>query len=145
MWFAAMEKELQVMDEQSVWHLEELPENVIPVGCWWVYMIKRDEFGQTARYKAWLVAQGFKRVKRESYDDTFSPVVNFGAIQFFLRLSFVLQVVTHPVWHNQHLSVCPNTMRKSVYMSQPQRFAVPGLATSLLQTRSCTVWSSSKW
>lgn len=76
------------MDEQSVSYLEELPENVIPVGCWWAYMIKRDEFGQTARYKAWLVAQGFKQVKGESYEKL---------SVLFLCLSFVLQVVTHPV------------------------------------------------
>lgn len=39
--------------------------------------MKRDEVGRTARYKARLVAQGFKQVKGVSYDDTFSPVVNF--------------------------------------------------------------------
>lgn len=125
MWFDAMNKELQVMSERGVWHLAKLPASVTPVGCRWVYTIKRDEFGRIARYKARLVAQGFKQVKGESYDETFSPVVNFGVIRLFFSL-----LVSYCGWLHIQCDVTSAylyaPLREDVYMSQPPGFEVPG-------------------
>lgn len=127
MWFAAMKKEILIMGDRKVWHLAPLPANVTPVGCRWVYTLKRDEFGRIARYKARLVAQGFKQVKGESYDETFSPVVNFGVIRFFFSL-----LVSCCGWRHTQCDVTSAylyaPLREDVYMSQPPGFIIPGRA-----------------
>ena len=40
------------------------------VGCKWVFKTKLDENGQTERYKAWLVAQGFSQIPGVDFDET---------------------------------------------------------------------------
>lgn len=118
-----MENELKVMSERGVWHLTKLPANVTPVGSRWVYTIKRDEAGRIARYKARLVAQGFKQVKGESYDETFSPVVNFSVIRFFFAL-----LVSCCKWHHTQCDVASAylyaPLKEDVYMTQPPGFEV---------------------
>lgn len=84
----AMEKcngeEIAIMYNRQVWRLTKLPEG--PLGCRWLYTVKRDETGKIARYKARLVTQGYKQIKREMYNETFSPIINFSIRFFFTTL-----------------------------------------------------------
>lgn len=120
-----MEEELAVMHERGVWHLEKLPHNVKPVGCRWVYNVKRDENGKIVRFKGRLVAQGFNQIKGESYDETFSPVVNFSVIRFFFSL-----LVSFNKWFHVQCDVkgayLYAPLKEVIYMSQPPGFAVKG-------------------
>ena len=54
--------------------MEDLPEGRNPVGCKWVYNIKRDRHGNVIRYKVRLVAQGFSQKPGTDYsnDGTFA-------------------------------------------------------------------------
>jgi len=58
-WQEAMEREMESLNENSVWELVELPEDRKAVGSKWVYKIRTDADGSVERYKARLVAQGF--------------------------------------------------------------------------------------
>lgn len=120
-----MQEELKTMREREVWHLTKLPENTRVIGCRWVYTLKRDEKGNIARYKARLVAQGFKQVKGENYDETFSPVVNFGVIRFFFSL-----LVTFKGWSHCQCDVkgayLYAPLKENVFMSQPPGFVTKG-------------------
>ena len=84
-----MEEEMEIMFKRGVWRLTTLPEKVKPLGCRWVFTLKRNEKGEIVRYKARLVAQGYKQIKGESYNEVFSPMVNFGVIRFFFSILVV--------------------------------------------------------
>lgn len=116
-----MEEEIAVMREREVWQLSDLPKEAIPVGCRWVYTIKRNEEGKIVRFKARLVAQGFKQIRGESYDETFSPVINFSLI----RLFFSLLVVNMKWVHIQCDVKCAYLyapLKQKIYMCQPPGF-----------------------
>lgn len=85
-WKKAMDDEISTMHSRKVWNLVDRSQDVNPVGCRWVYTVKRDEHGKIIRFKARLVAQGYTQIRGESYDETFSPVINFGLIRFFFSL-----------------------------------------------------------
>ena len=72
-----MEDEMKVMKERNVWDLVKLFEGAKPLGYRWVYAIKRNQKGEIARFKARLVAQGYKQVKGITFDETFSRVIHF--------------------------------------------------------------------
>lgn len=124
-WQKSMKEEIDTMNERNVWHLTELPQGASPVGCRWVYTIKKDDTGRIARFKSRLVAQGFKQIKGESYDETFSPVVNFSVIRFFFSL-----LVSLKGWlHTQCDVKCAYLyapLTEHVFMSQPPGFVEPG-------------------
>jgi hypothetical protein len=59
-WKATIEAELHSLCKREVFGLAvPTPPKVIPVGCKWVFLRKRNEHGQVVRYKVRLVAQGF--------------------------------------------------------------------------------------
>ena len=58
-WQEAMEAEINSMNTNDVWNLEEIPNGAKTVGCKWVYKIKCDSKGNIERYKARLVAKCF--------------------------------------------------------------------------------------
>lgn len=120
-----MLEELKIIRERKVWTLTYPPNNVKPIGCRWVYTVKRDENGRIVTYKARLVAQGFKQVKGETYDETFSPVVNFSLVRFFFSL-----LVSSEGWKHVQCDVkCAYLyapLKETIYMSQPPGYNEKG-------------------
>ena len=55
-WQEAMEVEMNSMNTNDVWDLEEIPNGARTVGCKWVYKKKCDSKENVERYKARLVA-----------------------------------------------------------------------------------------
>lgn len=113
-----MEDELNTMKQRGVWELVEKPENAKVLGCKWVYTTKRDESGKIERFKARLVAQGFRQRKGESFEEVFSPVINFGLIRFFFA---VLVCLNHWI-HLQCDVKCAYLyapLKETIYMHQP--------------------------
>jgi hypothetical protein len=62
-WIEAMEEELKSMSSNKVWDLVEIPDGVKPIGCKWVYKVKRDSKGNVDKFKARLVAKGYTQVE----------------------------------------------------------------------------------
>ena len=54
-----MEVEINSMNINDVWDLEEIPNGAQTVGCERVYKTKYDSKGNVKRYKTWLVAKDF--------------------------------------------------------------------------------------
>ena len=73
-WQQAMKVELQSMDDHGVFTKTTLPPEHKATGSKWVYKRKMQINGEY-RYKARLVAQGYKQRKNVHYDEFFSPAV----------------------------------------------------------------------
>ena len=51
-WQEAMEVEMNLMNTNDVWNLDEISNGAKTVGCKWVYKTKCDSNGNVERYKA---------------------------------------------------------------------------------------------
>jgi hypothetical protein len=62
-WLAAMKIELEALVKNNTWKVVELPLNIKPIGCKWVYKVKHKADGTVERYKARLVAKGYNQIE----------------------------------------------------------------------------------
>lgn len=119
-WYKAMQQEINTMHSRKVWVLVRKTDNMKPVGSRWVYNLKRDHENKII-YKARLVAQGFLQRRGETYDEVFSPVVNFSVIRLFFTV-----FVNHLKWDHCQLDVKAAylyaDLDTNIFMKQPQGF-----------------------
>jgi histone deacetylase 1/2 len=115
-WKSAMDLEVEALHKNKTWHLVPPQKGRNVIDCKWVYKMKRKSNGNIERYKAWLVAKGFKQIYGIDYEDTFSPVVKAATIRLALSL------VVSRNWSLRQLDVQNAFLHgylDEVYMKQP--------------------------
>ena len=86
LWKQAMAEEMDGLISQSVFANDPIPADIIPVGTRWVYDLKTNADGSIQRYKARLVAQGFKQIFGYNYFETSAPVAHLNTVKLFLSI-----------------------------------------------------------
>ena len=70
-WQETMEVEMNSMNTNDVWDLEEIPNWAKTIGSERVYKTKYDSKGNVKRYKTRLVAKGFTQREGIDYNESF--------------------------------------------------------------------------
>jgi hypothetical protein len=86
-WKNAMNSEYDALMKNKIWHLVPPQKGRNVIDCKWVYKVKHKAGGSLDRYKARLLAKGFKQRYDIDYDDTFSPVIKSATIRTFLSIA----------------------------------------------------------
>jgi hypothetical protein len=82
-----MDHEFLALQRNKSWHLVPPQKGRNIIQCKWVYKIKRKQDGSLDKYKACLVAKGFRQRYGIEYEDTFSPVVKAATIRIILYIA----------------------------------------------------------
>ena len=118
-WDTACRYELAMLEGMGTWSLVDLPPGRSAIPNKWVFKLKND-----GRYRARLVAKGFKQVHGIDYDEVFSPVARFES----LRVLFAL-AASHD-WHIHSMDVksafLNGDIEEELYMQQPEGFEIAG-------------------
>jgi hypothetical protein len=113
-WKVAMDDEYSALMRNKTWQLAPSQPGWNLIDCKWVYKIKYKVDGSIDRYKAHIVAKGFKQHLSIDYDDTFNPVVKPATIHLILSLA------TSQDWDLRQVDVknafLHNIMEEEVYM-----------------------------
>jgi transposase InsO family protein len=83
-WAEAMLEEIKSLLEKDTWSILPLPPGAKKIPCRWVFTLKHAPDGTIIRYKARLVAQGFRQVPGIDYFDTYAPVSGASTIRVIL-------------------------------------------------------------
>jgi hypothetical protein len=85
-WRDAIKTELKALRDKKTFTMVKRDPSMKVIGCKWVIAIKRDENGKIQRYKARLVALGYRQTEGIDYNVTYSPVANMNSIRTFLAM-----------------------------------------------------------
>ena len=144
-WKQVMQTEIAALENNGTWKLVDLPPNVKPIGCRWIYKIKHHADGSIERHKARLVAKGYNQVEGLDYFDTYSPVAKLTTV----RTVIALASINH--WHTHELDVSNaflhGDLQEDVYMLVPQGITTskPNQVCMLLKSLYGLKQTSRKW
>ena len=104
-WKEAMDDEIASMKAFGVY--ERVPQSVAQgrqiLGCKWVYKRKTGKDGEVTRYRARLVAQGFRQKEWDSFnpDEISSPVAHKETLRLFLSTAAGLNLRVSPGYESK--------------------------------------------
>ncbi|POM71775.1 LOW QUALITY PROTEIN: Integrase catalytic core protein [Phytophthora palmivora] len=81
-WKKAIASELESLTANRTWKLVPRPTHQRPIGCRWVFTLKRNEEGDVIRHKARLMAKGYSQRHGIDYEEMFAPVAYLTSIRF---------------------------------------------------------------
>ena len=123
-WQAAIKLEMASMHSNSVWQLVDLPEEVKPIECKWIFKRKRGADGKVETYKARLVAKGYTLKKGVDYKETFSPIAMLKSIRILLAIAAYFD---YEIWQMDVKTAFLNDYREgTIYIDQPDGYIEKG-------------------
>lgn len=137
-WEIAMKEEVNAILKNETWTLvdsSDLPEGKKPIGCKWVYKIKRNVGGEAVRFKARLVAQGFSQKYGTDYNEVFAPVARQTTFRTLLSVAAKRNLfVKH---FDAKTAFLNGDLQEQIYMKLP-----PGFENTLGNTKVCMLKKS---
>ena len=119
-WKNAMGSEIDALEENGTWTIEDLPPGKRAIGSKWVYKIKHNADGTIERYKARLVALGNKQIEGVDYGETFAPVAKMETVRLFLEVAAGKDWSVHQM--DVHNAFLHGDLDEEVYMKPPPGF-----------------------
>lgn len=123
-WLEPMMRELQVMNDKSVYRLIPHPLGKNVVKSKWVFVNKYDESGTVFARKACLVAKGFTQIIGKDYGETYVSVAHLESV--CLVCAIAASMGLH-LWQINFVFAFLNSENEyGVYMEQPPGFEEGG-------------------
>ena len=82
-----MTEEIQALEDNKTWTLEELPPEKKPIRCKWVYRVKYKSDGSIERCKARLVIRGDHQIEGFDFNKIFAPIAEMTSVWVFLSVA----------------------------------------------------------
>ena len=123
-WQSAMQAEMESIVSVGTFELVPPPRDRKPIGCKWVYRVKRTSSGEISRYKARLVAQGFAQKPGIDFTETFAPVAKTDSIRLLLAFAAANNFEIHQV--DVKSAFLNGKLEETIYMCQPKGFVAKG-------------------
>ncbi|GJX28767.1 retrovirus-related pol polyprotein from transposon TNT 1-94 [Tanacetum coccineum] len=79
-WIESMQEDLHEFERLEVWELIPRPDKVMVITLKWIYKVKLDELGGILKYKARLVARGYRQEEGIDFKESFAPVARLEAV-----------------------------------------------------------------
>ena len=123
-WKNAMQSEYDSLVKNGTFELVDKPKDGNVIDVKWVFALKKDDLGNIVRYKARLVARGFKQIKGLDFDETFAPVINQHSIHLLFWLAIHKGYNIHQM--DVNTAFLYGTLEEDIYVKQPPGFIVEG-------------------
>ena len=138
-WLIAVESELESLQINGTWTLVDRPPGFKAITVRWLFQRKRNPDGSVERFKARLVAQGFKEVEGRNYDEVYAPVSSYSTFRVFLALVAKYGMVCENL--DVKTAFLQGELAETVYITQPPGYHQGSTKTVCLLVMSMTCLS----
>jgi len=122
-WHEAMDNEMAAHLANGTWEFAHIPPGVRPLGVKWVYKVKTKSDGSFEKYKARVVAQGFRQVEGVDYTEVFAPTSKQATLRALLAVTAAHNLeLTQLDVKNAFLQ---GDLVEEVYVNIPQGYDMP--------------------
>ncbi|KAG7559745.1 Reverse transcriptase RNA-dependent DNA polymerase [Arabidopsis thaliana x Arabidopsis arenosa] len=119
-WRYVVKDEIEALEENGTWTVEDLPQGKKAIGCKWVFRLKFNADGTLERHKARHVVLGNNQKEGIDYSETFAPVAKMITVRAFLQQAASLDWQVHQMdVYNMFLH---GDLNEEVYMKFPPGF-----------------------
>src|SRR5579859_93922 len=119
-WKKAADAEYAALLENHTWEIVKLPPRKKPIGCRWVWLIKRKADGSIERFKARLVAQGFSQRPGLDYVEVFAPTFRPASLRLVLAIAAIHDLHLHSL--DISSAFLNGELEEEIYMNQPEGY-----------------------
>lgn len=95
LWQEAIYDEINSMESNRTWYLIDFPPSYKPIGCKRVLKKKLKSDGAIDKYKAHLVAKGFRQRENIDFFYTFSPVTRITSVRVQISIVIIYNLRIH--------------------------------------------------
>jgi uncharacterized protein (UPF0332 family) len=82
-----MDCEINSIEKNKTWTLNELPAGAKKIGVKWVYKTKYNEHGDIDKHKARLVVKGYSQKHGMDYTEVIAPVARLDTVRMIIALA----------------------------------------------------------
>ncbi|GAU49932.1 hypothetical protein TSUD_408340 [Trifolium subterraneum] len=129
LWQEAINDEMDSLESNKTWHLVDFPPGCKPIGCKWILKKKLKPDGTVEKYKARLLAKGFRQRENIDFFDTFSPVTRITSIRVFISIATLYNLIVHQM--DVKTAFLNGDLEEEIYMEQPEGFVIHGQETKV--------------
>ena len=119
-WMSAAMEEWTALHDQGVFEKVRLPHGRRALDTKWVFKVKTKGDGSLERFKARLVARGFRQVYGLDYHETFAPVGKYTTARTLLAIATARDYEIHQMDISN--AFLHGDLEEEVYLTQPQGF-----------------------
>ena len=123
-WKEAVNDEIESLISNRTWKLVDLPPDYKTIGCKWVLRKKLKPDGSIDKFKAKLVAKGFKQKADLDFFDTFSSVTRITSIRLLIAIAVIFDLKIHQM--DVKTVFLNGGLEEEIYMDQPEGFVELG-------------------
>ena len=99
------------------------PTNAKLITCQFVFKIKKDANGNILKFKARLVAQGFKQIQGINYYETYSPVAKMSTLRTAIAVASINGMLLHHI--DVNTAYIHADLEEEIFMYAPPGMKVP--------------------
>nr|GEV61894.1 retrovirus-related Pol polyprotein from transposon TNT 1-94 [Tanacetum cinerariifolium] len=97
--------------------------SAVTEGCWCIYKVKLDEYGDVLKNKARLVAKGYSQEEGINFEESFASVARLEAIRIFIANAASKNMTVYQM--DVKTAFLNGELKEEVYVSQPEGFIDP--------------------
>ncbi|KAL0445214.1 UNVERIFIED_CONTAM: hypothetical protein Slati_2244100 [Sesamum latifolium] len=121
-WLEAIKFEMDSMNSNQVWTLEDPPKGVRPVGCKWVYKLKLGANGEVIAFKVRLIAKGYTQRPGSTFFEK-----TFACSHDQVHSDMLAILYDYEIWQmDVKMAFLNGFVEEEIYMDQPEGFTTVG-------------------